>query len=967
MQRRMQGWRRRSAILSLATVALSVPTGPSSASSHAVPDVVVVDSRYLVDDPSVGAARYVVIIDVLANDRDDDGEPLEVSPSSPTSVEGGTVHHLGDGIFLFERVRPFPSTGAKFTYSLVGGGSTEVKLLAAAANADPKGSEPLQPVARDDLGFSAGVTAEGDGTVVVDALANDSLADDLALEGGGDFWDTAKGGHAEVDRTSGRPVIVFTPDDGFRPADPTGDSFTYHAINSDSGLEDEAVVTVAYEGKVIRDAFNSLTAGGDPVPDFTPLVGRRVPIGGTQPNGEDRRWQIPDSGTCEGTTRETALVHLDGAITTNTPTGCFVNSPAWVPFTGDDFATPDFEVEASIDPGEAAWVLLGFGRGGQLGQRELAVRLWGDTGKVELLGRDNVLIDSRLPGSWPAPGAYDFCTGGVEICQLGIGPNRTSTLNEVRLRYEHSDVPRLTVWINDTRVFDRVPWQDGSGNPPAPPPHLLIDNVGFHVAMHAAAAPPPGSVRIDEFVVRVGPRPNLPVAISSQPQPVTIPSGGTASFSVAGSGGEGSYKQLWWFRGGSSAPRSVEEEFGGFLTEGSRSPTFSIQHLPGRQIEGDYLAILMDDAGERVVSESASLTVDHPPTIHSLTVDGCAASPCNCPGPTCSFSVVATDAEGAIASYGWQFGDGAAGQGASPIHSYAGSGEHLVQVVVADSAGQTAQRAVTVRPDQPPRPEIAWPVVCWGATCDFDGRPSGDDEGPIASWAWTFGDGATASGPQVQHTYAQAGTYAVTLTVTDEPLPAPGAAAQQRSQTVTVVVDLLPVAAIDVSCQGRTCTFDGTGSSDPEDGAVTSYAWDLGDGASASADVFEHRYEAPGEYTVTLRVTDVGGQAGEAAATIVADDPPAALVSFTCDSLECTFSAADSTDDDGIVEFRWDFGDGNQAAGSSPGPVTHEYAEAGEYPATLTITDTRGQQATAEAEVRPDDDLLFMLLILGDR
>jgi len=964
--RRTKRRRRRAATTLLLTAAALLGSEPSAASSHAVPDVVVVDSRYLVDDPSVGDARYVVIIDVLANDRDDDGEPLEVSPGSPTSVEGGMVAHLGDGIFRFEAVRPLPATGAKFTYGLVGGNSAEVSLLPALASGEQPSTDPLEPVARDDLGFSSGVTAEGDGTIVVDVLANDSLADDLVLENGGDVWATAKGGLAEVDRTAGRPVIVFTPGDGFRPADPTGDSFTYRAINSDSGLEDEAVVTVAYEGKVIRDAFNSVTAGGDPVPDFTPLVGRRVPVGGTQPNGEDRRWQIPDSGTCEGTTRETALVHLDGTITTNTPTGCFVNSPAWVPFTSADFPTADFEVGASIDPGGASWVLLGFGRGGQLGQRELGVKLYGGSGKVELLGRDNVLIDSRLPGSWPAPGAYDFCTGGVELCQLGIGPNRTSTLNEVRLRYEHSDVPRLTVWINDTRVFDRVPWQDGSGNPPAPPPHLLIDNVGFHVAMHAAAAPPPGSVRIDEFVVRVGPRPNLPVAISSQPQPVTIPSGGTASFSVAGSGGEGSYKQLWWFRGGSSAPRSVEEEFGGFLTEGSRSPTFSIQHLPGRQIEGDYLAILMDDAGERVVSESASLTVDHPPTIHSLTVDGCAASPCNCPGPTCSFSVVATDAEGAIASYGWQFGDGAAGQGASPIHSYAGSGEHLVQVVVADSAGQTAQRAVTVRPDQPPRPEIAWPVVCSGATCDFDGSPSSDDEGPVASWDWTFGDGATGSGAEVQHTYAQGGAYTVTLTVTDVPLPAPGAAPQQRSQTVTVLVDLLPVAVIDVQCEGRTCTFDGTGSSDPEDGPVTSYAWDLGDGTSASADVFEHRYEAPGEYAVALRITDVRGQVGQATASLVADDPPTALLSFSCDSLECTFSAADSTDDDGIVEYRWDFGDGAGTTLSSPEPVLHEYAGEGDYPVTLTVTDTRGQQASTQAELRPDDDALFLLLILGD-
>jgi PKD repeat protein len=38
----------------------------------------------------------------------------------------------------------------------------------------------------------------------------------------------------------------------------------------------------------------------------------------------------------------------------------------------------------------------------------------------------------------------------------------------------------------------------------------------------------------------------------------------------------------------------------------------------------------------------------------------------------------------------------------------------------------------------------------------------------IASYAWSFGDGGTASGAAVSHTYAAAGTYPVTLSITDE-------------------------------------------------------------------------------------------------------------------------------------------------------------------------------------------------------
>lgn len=49
----------------------------------------------------------------------------------------------------------------------------------------------------------------------------------------------------------------------------------------------------------------------------------------------------------------------------------------------------------------------------------------------------------------------------------------------------------------------------------------------------------------------------------------------------------------------------------------------------------------------------------------------------------------------------------------------------------------------------------------------FNGGTSSDPDGSIASWAWTFGDGGTASGAAVSHTYAASGAYTAQLTVTD--------------------------------------------------------------------------------------------------------------------------------------------------------------------------------------------------------
>ena len=61
----------------------------------------------------------------------------------------------------------------------------------------------------------------------------------------------------------------------------------------------------------------------------------------------------------------------------------------------------------------------------------------------------------------------------------------------------------------------------------------------------------------------------------------------------------------------------------------------------------------------------------------------------------------------------------------------------------------------------------------------FNGSGSSDPDGTIASYAWTFGDGGSASGMTVSHAYASAGTYTATLTVTDN-LGATGSASSGR-------------------------------------------------------------------------------------------------------------------------------------------------------------------------------------------
>jgi PKD repeat protein len=81
-----------------------------------------------------------------------------------------------------------------------------------------------------------------------------------------------------------------------------------------------------------------------------------------------------------------------------------------------------------------------------------------------------------------------------------------------------------------------------------------------------------------------------------------------------------------------------------------------------------------------------------------------------------------------------------------------------------------------------------------------------------------------------------------------------------------------PTAAPSVTCTDLSCTADGAGSTDP-DGAVASYAWDFGDGTTATGVRADHTYAQGGEYTVTLTVRDDAGATSTATQTVTVSPP----------------------------------------------------------------------------------------------
>jgi PKD repeat protein len=95
-----------------------------------------------------------------------------------------------------------------------------------------------------------------------------------------------------------------------------------------------------------------------------------------------------------------------------------------------------------------------------------------------------------------------------------------------------------------------------------------------------------------------------------------------------------------------------------------------------------------------------------------------------------------------------------------------------------------------------------------GETVTFDASGSFDPDGTIVSWDWDFGDGASDSGEVVTHAYSAAGTYTVTLMVTDD---------DDLADTAT---DEVTVSAVEPTFD-LTISVDGFGSTDPAPGVYT--------------------------------------------------------------------------------------------------------------------------------------------------
>jgi RHS repeat-associated protein len=296
-----------------------------------------------------------------------------------------------------------------------------------------------------------------------------------------------------------------------------------------------------------------------------------------------------------------------------------------------------------------------------------------------------------------------------------------------------------------------------------------------------------------------------------------------------------------------------------------------------------------------------------------------------------------------ISDYGWNFGDGNTATGVTASHSYATAGTYTITLTVTDSDGGSAQTTKTVTIDNTPTAAFtAMPSSSdVGQTINFNSSGSTASGSSITGYSWNFGDGNTSTVANPTHVYSTAGSYNVTLTVTDGNggTGSVGHAVTQYGLPTAAFTETPSTTEID-----HVVSFN-SGGSTASGSSITGYSWNFGDGSTSTAANPNHAYGTAGTYTVTLTVTDGNGGTGTVSHTVTILNGPTASFTETPTSgtvpLVVNFNASGSTAPTGgtITGYSWDFGDGTTSTAENP---SHTYTIAGNYTVTLVITDSYG-------------------------
>jgi len=297
---------------------------------------------------------------------------------------------------------------------------------------------------------------------------------------------------------------------------------------------------------------------------------------------------------------------------------------------------------------------------------------------------------------------------------------------------------------------------------------------------------------------------------------------------------------------------------------------------------------------------------------------------------------------GTVDTWAWDFGDGGTSTVQNPSHTYTAAGLYTVSLTASGPGGSdTATKIDYITVSEPP------PVAAFSGTPTAGVAPlavsfTDASTGAITSWAWDFGDTGTSTLQNPSHTYTTPGTYTVALTVTG-----PGGSDTSTLTNYVTVAEPPPVAAFSGTPTSGNAPL-AVSFTDLSTGAVTSWAWDFGDGATSTAQNPSHTYTSAGTYTVALTVTGPGGSDTSTQVDYITVNTAGPVADFSgtptngVAPLAVTFTDLSTGS---ITSWAWDFGDGATSTAQNP---SHTYTSPGVYTVALTVTGPGGSNTLTE-------------------
>jgi len=299
----------------------------------------------------------------------------------------------------------------------------------------------------------------------------------------------------------------------------------------------------------------------------------------------------------------------------------------------------------------------------------------------------------------------------------------------------------------------------------------------------------------------------------------------------------------------------------------------------------------------------------------------------------------------------WDFGDGNTSTNDwGTQHAYSATGTYTVTLVLGFNScpSDTLTTTVVVTDTIPANATL---YVNKTAACPSEQLNFWPAAWDATTFAWDFGDGNTSVLTNPYHTYTVTGTYSVTLTTTN-------LCGNSATDTLVIIITdtLLPnnngfSMSVNTACPGKQIEFYSNNWEDD-------WSWDFGDGYTASSQYPKHTYSTAGVYTITHTMTNACGNQTSVTDSITIDATILPNPGFgynpnpACPGERVNFNASQWD----AKTFNWDFGDGNTSVLQYP---FNEYASAGDYAVTLTVTNECGNSATQTDTVSISDSVLI--------